>query len=88
MEKDKAQETDKLKEAYKWFYTNENGRIILDDISQFTRMDEPVYKPGEKIEDAIHFSSMHHVVHYIYKQCDTSLTREIEEYVGREREYE
>lgn len=72
------------REAYKTFYTSEHGKLILADLSRFAELNEPVYRPGDKVEDAIYMSATQNVVLYIYKQCDTSLQKEIEDNVGRE----
>ena len=75
-----------IKEAYKNFYTSEGGKLILADLMRFAEINKPVYRPGDKIEDAIYQSAIHSVVHYLFEQCDTSLQKEIEENVGREDE--
>jgi hypothetical protein len=71
-----------LKEAYKSFYTSEYGKLVLADWMRFAEINKPVYRPGDKVEDAIYMSAIHGFIHYVLEQCDSSLQKEIEENVG------
>lgn len=74
----------KIKEAYKTFYQSEWGRVILADLARYTQINQPVYRPGDKIEDGIYMSAVQSVLHYVYEMCSTSLLKEIENNVGRD----
>lgn len=73
-----------LKEAYKGFWDAPFRHVIIKDLARYTEINKPVYRPGDKVEDAIYMSATQGVLHYILEMCHTSLLKEIQDNVGRE----